>query len=1127
LSTVQTEPSTYGLLLIDTITSSDPAVRDRSVRALLEGATTAEVLAACEDLESFRHAADNLYERVRALMFLQTIHRYVLQESPDLPTTGLIPFDGFNDLMERRFEQAIAAFRETVDIPAGPDGANASALAAAYERLAYQTLADQVRRSVRSCRGNRWMFRVGGADEHPIRLDSRLLQRAGDDGLFPILIERTPVRLDLSHSAWSDIFFLGMDYPEGARVLNISVDLGVHGRDAAPQPPIETRLRVLNEPLLRLTSIDLNACKDVTTLEELFNFGNDYLGLIKAGVIASGLIPPSFEGTGERLSEILAQVIRPGMGLEIVCKVNDIPKGSRLAVSTNLLASLVSLLMRATGQTFSFTGPLDRLTAPVVVARAILGEWLGGSGGGWQDSGGIFPGVKVIRGVATSEGDPEFGVSRGRLLPTHELLDGPALDAKDSPDFHKALADSLVLVHGGMASNVGPILNMVTEKYLLRGPEEWKGRGLALEVFDEIVDAVKGCDIKRLGWLTTRNWEGPIKGIIPWVSNDFTESIIREARSTLGEDFWGFLMLGGMSGGGMAFFVAPQRRERFLGEIAAIMKRVKARLDDALPFAMEPVVYDFRINALGTAAELASGSDAMMPPRYYTLQVPKMIAESSGTVDALRKADVDHFANGSRDQAELLRVFRTMVNNLFPVTHSASDTASSTWDEESAAIRRANGFDPLQHEQLRDDLQRGRIGLSRNRLPVDIDIRDVNDSDLVPASGEIPAWAVAAGEAAIRHGEVGVVSLAAGVGSRWTTGAGVVKAVNPFVMLEGRHRSFLELHLAKTRKVQHRYKVAIPHVVTTSYLTHSAIERHLANTGNYGHDGPVFLSPGQSIGQRLIPMARDLTFLWEEGAHETLDENKQKVREAGRRAILEWAKTQGEGNDYTDNLPIQRFNPPGHFYEVPNLLRNGVLARMIDQFPRLQWLLVHNIDTLGANLDPGVLGLTIDRASTLAFEVIPRRIDDRGGGLARVAGRLRLLEGLAQPREDVEFALRYYNTLTTWVNIDALLDAFGLTRVDLKQSPETVARAVRTLAARVPTYVTIKDVKRRWGHGQEDVFPVAQFEKLWGDLSSLPDLPCSFLAVSRSRGQQLKDVAQLDGWANDGSKDYVRGLCEF
>ena len=83
------------------------------------------------------------------------------------------------------------------------------------------------------------------------------------------------------------------------------------------------------------------------------------------------------------------------------------------------------------------------------------------------------------------------------------------------------------------------------------------------------------------------------------------------------------------------------------------------------------------------------------------------------------------------------------------------------------------------------------------------------------------------------------------------------------------------------------------------------------------------------------------------------------------------------------------------------------------------------------------------------------------------------------------------------------------------------------MAARVPTYVTIKDVKRRWGHGQEDVYPIAQFEKLWGDLSSLPDLNCSYLAVSRQRGQQLKDTAQLDGWVNDGSMSHVQSLCDF
>ncbi|MBX6311938.1 MAG: UTP--glucose-1-phosphate uridylyltransferase, partial [Isosphaeraceae bacterium] len=698
-----------------------------------------------------------------------------------------------------------------------------------------------------------------------------------------------------------------------------------------------------------------------------------------------------------------------------------------------------------------------------------------------------------------------------------------------APAFDEALARSLVLVHGGMAQNVGPILNMVTEKYLLRSRREWEARHEALRIFDEIVAAVRRGDVRAVGRLTTRNWEGPLKGIIPWVSNQFTETIIQEAQATLGEDFWGFLMLGGMSGGGMGFFVAPHRQAAFRDEILAIMRRVKGQLDDALPFAMEPVVYDFRINPRGTIAELLTGPQAMMPPRYYTLQVPRMIAEGTAALAPLRKADVDHFANDCHDAGELLRVFRTMVNHLFPVTRSAADPTIADWDAAAERIAWENGFDPVQHAQLRDDLQRGRIGLARNRLPVDTEIRDVEDADLIPAYPAAPGRSQARrrGEAALGAGAVAVVTLAAGVGSRWTTGAGVVKAVNPFVSIDGRHRSFLEIHLAKTRRSQQTYAASIPHVVTTSYLTHAAIERHLERTGNYGHEGPVFLSRGQSIGQRLIPMARDLTFLWEEQAHETLDENKQKVRDAARRAILDWARACGEGTDYTDNIPIQRFNPPGHFYEVPNLLRNGVLARLLAEHPRLTWLFVHNIDTLGADLDPAVLGLAIAADATLTFEVIPRRIDDRGGGLARVNGRVRLLEGLAQPREETEFRLRYYNSLSTWVHIDRLLAAFGLSRADLSGDPEKVAAAVRGMASRVPTYVTIKDVKRRWGHGQEDIFPVAQFEKLWGDLTSLPDLPCAYLAVDRRRGQQLKDAAQLDGWANDGSLEYVRALCAF
>ncbi len=237
-----------------------------------------------------------------------------------------VPYDGFTDLLNRRFDEAINEFRSVLRHEP-PSDTISSALAVAYRELAFQTLANQVRRSVRSTLGNQWMFRTGHPSDHPIRVRAELLDRDTNTGLYPVLCEKTPVRMDLSHSGWSDIFFLGMDYPEGARVLNVSIDLGVRGRDDGPQPPIEAYLRVIDEPVLRLVSVDLKSKADVTSLAEVFDFAKDYLGLLKAAVIAAGIIPPGLEGAQQDLSEVLTQIVGPGLGLELVSKVNDIPRG--------------------------------------------------------------------------------------------------------------------------------------------------------------------------------------------------------------------------------------------------------------------------------------------------------------------------------------------------------------------------------------------------------------------------------------------------------------------------------------------------------------------------------------------------------------------------------------------------------------------------------------------------------------------------------------------------------------------------------------------------------------------------------------------------------------------------------
>ena len=46
-------------------------------------------------------------------------------------------------------------------------------------------------------------------------------------------------------------------------------------------------------------------------------------------------------------------------------------------------------------------------------------------------------------------------------------------------------------------------------------------------------------------------------------------------------------------------------------------------------------------------------------------------------------------------------------------------------------------------------------------------------------------------------------------------------------------------------------------------------------------------------------------------------------------------------------------------------------------------------------------------------------------------------------------------------------------------------------------------------------------------MTALPELDSRFVVVPRQRGQQLKEVAQLDGWLRDGSAAYVESLCDW
>src|SRR6476619_3239149 len=119
-------------LLVEIITAQDPAQRNRSLDAICREMDLAALQAECAALDQFRRSSDNLYERVRALFFLYAIYRFHLPRLLTEQAPGLLPFEGYTRLLQRRFEEAIDIFWQTQARLGGPTDALASALASAY-----------------------------------------------------------------------------------------------------------------------------------------------------------------------------------------------------------------------------------------------------------------------------------------------------------------------------------------------------------------------------------------------------------------------------------------------------------------------------------------------------------------------------------------------------------------------------------------------------------------------------------------------------------------------------------------------------------------------------------------------------------------------------------------------------------------------------------------------------------------------------------------------------------------------------------------------------------------------------------------------------------------------------------
>jgi hypothetical protein len=97
----------------------------------------------------------------------------------------------------------------------------------------------------------------------------------------------------------------------------------------------------------------------------------------------------------------------------------------------------------------------------------------------------------------------------------------------------------------------------------------------------------------------------------------------------------------------MGFIFEPSRKAEALVRMKEIMGSLKEQLQHSLPFAMDPVVYDFSINEVGSSGRVLLGEEALMPPGYYALTLPLLLREDPRLLGETRRAEMGRFAHES------------------------------------------------------------------------------------------------------------------------------------------------------------------------------------------------------------------------------------------------------------------------------------------------------------------------------------------------------------------------------------------------------------------------------------------------------------------------------------------------
>ena len=138
--------------------------------------------------------------------------------------------------------------------------------------------------------------------------------------------------------------------------------------------------------------------------------------------------------------------------------------------------------------------------------------------------------------------------------------------------------------------------------------------------YDSVLQLLRECEsdpenaLDKLGKLLTANFLGPVRSIVPQAHNAYTQSLLDRVSSSI-PGYLGFVMHGGISGGGCGFLFKPENRDAAVPALLRILRETKRSMEHVLPFAMDPVVYDWSVNSKGTFASLCESVPSLAPAK--------------------------------------------------------------------------------------------------------------------------------------------------------------------------------------------------------------------------------------------------------------------------------------------------------------------------------------------------------------------------------------------------------------------------------------------------------------------------------------------------------------------------------